>query len=90
MSLGNRNDTRAVEPLVQALGDEYNYVRSGAAEALGKLNDTRAIGPLLSVSIDDDAGVRKAAKDALIKLGYIETVAAKEDVAVGETVVPVN
>src|SRR3712207_9368071 len=41
--LGGR---RAVEPLIHALKDEYEYVRGHAATSLGQLGDLRAFEPL--------------------------------------------
>ena len=36
-TLGNIGDTRAVEPLIEALKDENSIVRSIVEEALGKI-----------------------------------------------------
>lgn len=46
-ALGKIGDTRAVEPLIQALRDEDWEVRSGAARALGEIGDARAVEPLI-------------------------------------------
>jgi len=46
-ALGQLDDPRAVEPLVQALHDADYWVRQGAARALRHLGDPRAIEPLI-------------------------------------------
>jgi HEAT repeat protein len=45
-SLGRLGDSRATEPLIDALWDEDAYVRKKAAWALGSIGDPRAIAPL--------------------------------------------
>ena len=52
----------AVEPLVQALGDEDPNVRVRAAEALGRIGDERAVGPLTTALNDEDETARVFAK----------------------------
>jgi HEAT repeat protein len=47
VSLGRVGDPRAVEPLCEALKDEYVVVRIKAVEALVKIGDPRAVYPLL-------------------------------------------
>ena len=44
--LGEINDTRAVEPLIELLTDDEEVVRSTAIESLGKLKDVRALLPI--------------------------------------------
>jgi len=46
-ALGELKDSRAVEPLLQALRDEDSGVRWSASAALGELKDTRAVDPLM-------------------------------------------
>lgn len=46
-ALGQIGDRRAVDPLISALGDEYEEVREAAADALGNFNDPRAVEPLI-------------------------------------------
>jgi HEAT repeat protein len=41
--LGEIGDTRAVEPLIELLGDSNDTVQRSAIESLGKLKDTRAL-----------------------------------------------
>ena len=60
----------AVEPLINALGDEVEYVREGAASALGEIGDARAVEPLIEALGDEDYNAREAAKEALKKLGH--------------------
>lgn len=67
-ALGEIGDTRAVEPLIQALSDLDGSVRSVAAEALGKIGDVRAVEPLTKSLKDKDKFVREDAKEALEKL----------------------
>ena len=66
-ALGKLGDTRAVEPLIEALGDGSEYVRNSAAGALGKLGDTRAVEPLIEALEDEYGKIRRAAAEALIK-----------------------
>ena len=64
-ALGEIGDTRAVEPLIQALKDKDYDVRRHAAEALGEIGDTRAVGPLLQALKDKDDAVRRYGAEAL-------------------------
>jgi HEAT repeat protein len=67
-ALGNINDTRVVEPLIQALNNNDSSVRYSAAMALGKVKDTRAVEPLIhSLKEDEDEAVRSNAAEALGK-----------------------
>jgi len=70
--LGNISDKRAVEPLINASGDEYYAVRVHAAAALGKIGDPRAIPALENATNDSDKNVRRVAREALddIKSSY--------------------
>lgn len=43
MTLGELNDTHAVEPLIQSLDDDNSSVRAEAAKALGWIKDNRAV-----------------------------------------------
>jgi HEAT repeat protein len=47
--LGALKDTRAVEPLIKILIDEYSIVRYKAALALGMIGDERAVEPLIEI-----------------------------------------
>ena len=72
MALG---DVRAVEPLLQSLRDEYEWVRSNAAWALGALGEPRAAEPLRDiVANDSDERTRTNAAVALGELGDIDSV----------------
>ncbi|MCK4736590.1 MAG: HEAT repeat domain-containing protein [Methanophagales archaeon] len=62
-ALGNIRDKRAVEPLVQALKDEYLRVRRGVAETLGKIGDKRAVEPLIHAFGDETHYVSHLVKD---------------------------
>lgn len=70
LMLGNLRDTRAVEPLIQALDAPGFKTPIYAAEALGKIGDIRAIEPLLNVLSTPNETLRKAAADALKRLGH--------------------
>lgn len=69
--LGRVGDVRAVEPLVQLLGDKEETVQLEAVSALGALADARALKPLLLTLRKPDAGVqvRARAARAIGKLG---------------------
>jgi HEAT repeat protein len=48
-ALGKLRNPRAVEPLIQALGDPESQVCNSAIVALGELGDLRAVGPLMDL-----------------------------------------
>jgi HEAT repeat protein len=54
IELGEIGDSRAVEPLIKALGDKDEYVREAATKALGMIADVRAVEPLIEVLWDED------------------------------------
>lgn len=65
-ALGELGDTRAVDPLIAALYDEDEHVRSSVAVALGQLKDVRAVDPLIAATENDkNKYVRGAAWEAL-------------------------
>ncbi len=73
--LGNK----AVEPLIQVLkdedewvraGDGYDWVRAGATFALGQLGDVRAIGPLIEALKDSQGYYRPEAVRALSNFSH--------------------
>jgi HEAT repeat protein len=71
--LGALGDVRAVEPLLQRLGDGAKDVRAAACEALGALGDVRAVEPMLPL-VEPEPGfgygdIQTAACVALAKLG---------------------
>jgi hypothetical protein len=59
----------AVEPFIQALGDESEYVREAAAWTLGIIGCSRAIEPLIQALEDNNRDVREAAAEALMEIG---------------------
>jgi HEAT repeat protein len=63
------NDTRALVPLVRALGDRDPRVRTESAAALGELRDPAALGPLLRAARDPEHRVRVQAGRALDRVG---------------------
>jgi HEAT repeat protein len=70
-ALGVIGDTRAVEPLIEALKNDSDYdVREWVAFALGEIGDPRAIEPLIvALENDSDSEMRWRAADALGKIG---------------------
>jgi HEAT repeat protein len=82
-ALGQLGDTRALQPLVDALKSSVWTRRLGSASALGQLGDPRAIEPLIAALKDEKSSVRSAAKKALGQLAEPRTaqqfVAALED-----------
>ncbi|MFQ6055763.1 MAG: HEAT repeat domain-containing protein [Methanosarcinales archaeon] len=64
-------DSRAVEPLIKALGDSSSEVRENAAYALGELGDKRAVEPLIKALGDSSSYVRYYAAYALDKISAI-------------------
>lgn len=67
-------DSRAMEPLIQALSDQDKYVRIAVAEALGEQKDVRAVEPLIEALGYEDCGVKKAAAWALGQIRDIRAV----------------
>ena len=70
LMLGKIGDTRAVEPLIEALDAPGFQTPLYAAQSLGKLGDQRAIEPLLRMLDTDHDKFREAARDSLQRLGY--------------------
>ena len=75
--LGLLRDQRAVEPLIEALSDPDEYLRSEASGALSRVGDSRTTGPLIarlrdhvgSVTFDVvEPGVPIAIADATIRV----------------------
>jgi hypothetical protein len=68
--LGKLGDTRAVQPLIKALGDQNKTVRGIAASALGQLGDAAALEPLRGLlRRESDAFVRGQIEKAVAALG---------------------
>jgi HEAT repeat protein len=65
LSLGEVRDPRAVEPLLEALGDADVQTAIYAAWALGTIGDPRAASGLIPLLDHEDAGLRKIAAYAL-------------------------
>jgi HEAT repeat protein len=68
-ALGKTDDQRAVESLIQVVGDGDWRLREAAAVALGALRDRRAVEPLLRLLQDAVGDVSAAAFEALICIG---------------------
>jgi HEAT repeat protein len=58
----------AVEPLLAALRDKDEGVRSYAATTLGEIKDPRAVGPLIRTLADEEEDVGESAADALAEI----------------------
>ena len=67
--LGRIGDTRALQPLIEALDHRDISVRVQAASALGDLRDPAAVEPLLRATRDHNLDVRAEAGQALDALG---------------------
>jgi vesicle coat complex subunit len=70
-ALARVDDTRAIEPLLQATGDRTAVVRSAAARALGSLISTereKEIYPVIALLADQNPGVQAAALDSLTRV----------------------
>lgn len=78
-TLGLLKDSRAVVPLIQALGDKDAITRKWVCDSLGLLGDPQAIAALQPFAErDPDGEVRKAAAEAVDKLrGVSAAVSAK-------------
>ena len=70
LMLGKLGDSRAVQPLIEALNGSGFHTPLYAAQSLGKLGDNRAIMPLLRASECGSDKVREAALKSLQQLGY--------------------
>ena len=69
--LGRIKDTRAMEPLAEALEDLEARVRAESARALGELRDPAAVEPLMRATRDPDHSVRAQAGWALDRIGTV-------------------
>jgi hypothetical protein len=67
--LGELGDSRAVEPLIHALGDKDPIVKLKAAEGLGSLKDKKGVRALIELLADDDKDMRRVAKWSLKEIG---------------------
>jgi RimJ/RimL family protein N-acetyltransferase len=66
--LGEMKDKQTMEPLIQALNDESEWVRWRAAQSLGKIEDDRAVESLINALYDNNWRVRLAAVQSLGRL----------------------
>ena len=68
-ALGEIGNTRAVLPLVTALGDPDSHVRECVARVLGKMGDSQAIEPLTRLFENErHRNVKQVAADSLHRL----------------------
>jgi HEAT repeat protein len=81
-TLGYLGDTRAVEPLIQALAefpdDKYWEARQCAATALGMLRDQRAVAPLVAALREESWIMRRNSARALGMIGALAKESAPE------------
>ncbi|MBI2370670.1 MAG: HEAT repeat domain-containing protein [Deltaproteobacteria bacterium] len=70
-ALGDLKDSRALEALIERLGDTEPGVRHAAAWAVGELKDPRAVEPLAAIALGrtPHRGIAEA-QDALFRLTY--------------------
>ena len=68
LALGMLGDTRAEEPLAEALKDSSRFVAEAAANALGRLEGEIARHALSEASDHEDSHVRDAVKESLGRL----------------------
>ncbi|MDP6364523.1 MAG: HEAT repeat domain-containing protein, partial [Candidatus Poseidoniia archaeon] len=69
IELGKLGDERAVEPLIEVLGDESKMIGVNAARALGEIGDVRAVEPLIKALDDEYGEVCEYAARALGQIG---------------------
>ncbi|BCL79577.1 HEAT repeat domain-containing protein [Ktedonobacteria bacterium brp13] len=74
MALGQFGDVRAVEPLIEALRDNYSGIRERAVVALGQIGDVRAVEPLIALLSDNDGWVRRQVAVALGQLRDVRAI----------------
>ena len=74
--LGELKDRRAVEALIDALEDDWYWVRNAAAWALGELKDERAIDALIKAVNDKNPWVKISAVASLGKIASDKAVDA--------------
>jgi hypothetical protein len=67
-ALGQIKDTRAVDALIEALGDREDYVKGAVAWALGEIGDPRAVEPLME-RFGYMREMRESCAEALGKIG---------------------
>jgi HEAT repeat protein len=75
-----RYGSEAVPPLIEALKDDDERVRHGAAQALGRIGDPKAVEPLMAAVRDEDRWVRLEATRALGAIGDTRAVEALIDI----------
>jgi HEAT repeat protein len=68
-ALGNLEDYRSVDALLEGLTHKDWQVRRSVTNALAKINDERAVAPLLETLNDNYSAVKKSAALAIGKLG---------------------
>jgi HEAT repeat protein len=78
-------DRRAIEGLVEGLGDESEVVRQAAVVSLGKLGAGEAVEPLLRTIRDESGRVRKAVVNALGMIGDERALPALKRAAAEDT-----
>ncbi len=74
VGLAEIKDTRALQPLIEALDHNDARARAAACAALGELRDSSAVEPLLRATQDPELSVRTRAGAALDQLGTVAVV----------------
>lgn|GEM_PF-2143226 len=74
--LGKLRDSRAVNPLIDALSNKYGSTRYRVVEALGELGEDTAIPALIGVLSDPDTAICDSGMFSLVKLGAIDQLLA--------------
>ncbi len=74
VGLAEVKDTRALQPLIEALDHDDARARAASCAALGELRDSSAVEPLLRATQDPELSVRTRAGSALDQLGTVAVV----------------
>lgn len=77
--LGEIDDPRTINPLMNALSDDYWHVRSNAIESLGKKGDESVLDSILVCISDKSVNVRKKAVKVLGVIRAGETIPKNSD-----------
>lgn len=79
--LGEIDDPRTIDPLINALNDDYWNVRSTALEALGKKGDKSVLDSIIVCLSDKSVNVRKKAAKVVGVIAAGETIPLNSDLA---------
>ena len=73
-----------MEPLIQALDDESDWIRLGAVEILGRIGEPEAVQPLLRVLHEDWSFIARKAADSLLMIHPVESLETLIDMTENE------